>query len=105
MDFNINGITYFSTPKTKITNFKNDIYETYDYILLKKWLIFKLSPSSNDDIKQYEEKIDTILKKLTQNFQFNSSQKFEEQFINQLKTNIPENIFRYTSLLNNIVEF
>ena len=105
MDFNINGITYFSTPKTKTTNFKNDNYETDDYILLKKWLIFKLSPSSNDDIKEYEEKVDIILKTLTQNFQFNFNQRNEEEFINQLKNNIPEGVFRYNSLLNNIVEF
>jgi hypothetical protein len=104
MDFNINGITYFSTPNTKITNFKNDKYETDDYILLKKWIIFKLSPSSNDEIKQYEEKINTILKYLIQNFKFNNF-KNEEEFLTQIKQKIPESVFRYSSLLNNIIEY
>lgn len=104
MDFNINGITYFSTPKTKITNFKNDKYETDDYILLKKWLIFKQNPKSNDEIKLSEQKIDTILKTITYNFQFNNN-KNEKDYISKLKKNIPESIFRYTQLLNNVNEF
>ena len=88
-------------------NFENDRYETKEYRLLKKWLIFKKNPKDLKDIQIMEEKIDIYLKRningyIYKDIKFSKHQNPEQITDQTLK--IPDIYLRYSDILNNIVE-
>ena len=103
MDFNINGTLYL-VKDTKL-NFENDKYETKEYKLLKKWLIFSNNPKSLKEIQILETKIDLYLKQKLNGYDYNNinnNNDLLQELIHDLK--IPEHYLRYLDNLNNIVE-
>jgi hypothetical protein len=100
MDLNINGNLYL-VKDTKL-NFENDKYETKEYKLLKKWLIFNKNPKSLKEIQILEIKIDLYLKQKLNGYDYNNNINNNNYFTQDLK--IPELYLRYLDILNNIVE-
>jgi hypothetical protein len=104
MEYNINGTIYL--VKNKKLNFENDKYETKEYKLLKKWLVFSKSPKSLKEIQLLEEKIDIYLKKNINGYEYKNN-KYLKQTIEKNKEilfKIPELYLRYLDILNNIIE-
>ena len=107
MDFNINGNIYL-VKETKL-NFENDKYESKEYKLLKKWLIFNKEPKTLKEIQMLETKIDLYLKQKLNGYDYNNeytnytnNTNNNNDLLKELK--IPELYLRYLDILNNIVE-
>jgi hypothetical protein len=98
MEFNINGTLYL-LKDTKL-NFVNDKYETKEFKILKKWLLFGKEPKSLKEIQTLETKIDLFLKQRINGYCYNH--KDNKDLGQDLK--VPELYLRYLDLLNNIVE-
>ena len=99
MDFNINGNIYL--VKNNKLNFENDKYETKEYKILKKWLIFMKEPKKINEINRLEKKIDLYLKQKLKGYDYNNLN-INKELICDLK--IPSIYIRYLDILNNIVE-
>ena len=99
MEFNINGNLYL-VKNTKL-NFENDKYETKEYKLLKKWLIFTKEPKNLNEINIIENKIDLYLKQKIKGYDYENINA-KNELICDLK--IPKVYLRYLDILNNIVE-
>lgn len=101
MEFNINGIIYFDKESISSNKFKIDKYELDEYIILKKWLIFKQKPKTLEEIKILELKVDLFIKKNIKNFEYNYNINLNNLNIEKY---IPEYFYRYKSIFNNIIE-
>ena len=97
MDFNINGNLYL--VKNNKLNFENDKYETKEFKILKKWLIFKKNPKNDKEIQLLEKKINLFLKQKLYGYDYNIN---DNELTDDLK--IPKLYLRYLDILNNIVE-
>lgn len=97
MDFNINGTMYL-IKDTKF-KFENDKYETKEFKILKKWLIFKKNPKNDKEIQLLEKKINLFLKQKLYGYDYNIN---DNELTDDLK--IPKLYLRYLDILNNIVE-
>jgi hypothetical protein len=103
MEFNINGTLYL-LKNTKL-NFENDKYESKEYKLLKKWLIFSKNPKSLKEIQKLEIKIDLMLKEKINGYTYNQIKNRElKEESTQSEFNIPDIYIRYLDILNNIIE-
>ena len=100
MEYNINGILYFD--KSKTTTFNNDIYELDEFKILKKWLIFKNKPETNEEIKSLELNIDLFIKNKIKNLDYNDVN--IENNLSDIENNIPESFFRFKNIFKSIVE-
>jgi|TARA_B110001469_G_C9616329_1_gene306879 hypothetical protein len=107
MDFNINGNLYL-VKETKL-NFENDKYESREYKILKKWLIFRKEPKTLKQIQILETKLDLYLKQKLNGYDYKINDNHTTNTDNNNNdliedVNIPELYLRYLDILNNIVE-
>ena len=97
MDITIDGNMYLIKDNTVI--FENDIYESKEYILLKKWLILSKKPSTEKEINKLEQFIDINLKHILRGYTYDYNIQYENKSFDEL-FKIPEIYLRYNKLLH-----